>query len=193
MRHDEDQIVAEDGIKGLRQYIQLLESLLASARVAERLFHIERAGAEVDPEGPEALPLARTLGFGPAVGPPQGVSEYGEAYAKLEAALIAEMPRGNNRVVRALRVIAAANEGQIDFGLTCQLLMDLGVCRGTPANVGSYISKRLRLSDEFERIGEPGTGLYRWLSYQEEGLEDAPGTVGHDLGSSSSPGTVGGS
>ena len=188
MSQDELETVVADGVRGLRKYIELLESLLDSARAAESLFGMAYSVGEVAPGGRETSPLAR---FGPAVGPPQGVSEYGGAYAKLEAALLAEMPRGHNRVVRALRAIAAANDGQIDFGLTCELLRNVGICRGTPANVSSYISKRLRLSDEFERVGEPGTGRYRWLSYQGESLEDVPDPVADDNGSARSPRTVG--
>ena len=114
-------------------------------------------------------------------------SEFSEDHRRLESALIAEGPSGNNRVLKALRVIAVAGKGELDFGLTYQLLRNLGISKGTPENVSSYVSKRLRVSSEFERVGAPGSGKYRWLPYQEEQLEDFPDSAAGDCGSSDSP------
>lgn len=190
MGQDDLETVVRDGVRGLHQYIRLLESLLESAKAADTLFRAGHYLVEgMDPGGSEVTSSSHALGFRPGAGSSRTDSEHDEVYQRLEAALRAERLTGHNRVVRALRVIAAANGGQIDFSLTCQLLRDVGVCRGTPQNISSYISRRLRVSDEFERIGEPGSGRYRWLSYQGERMED---TVVDDRESSGSPGIVGG-
>lgn len=192
MSQDELETVVEDGIQGLRRYIRLLESLLASARAAENLFRVGYHPVEgVDPGGREVPSLSHALGFGSGAGPAQAISDHDEEYRLLEAALLAEMPRGHNRVLRGLRVIAAANGGELDFGQACKLMTNVGICRGTAANVSSYISRRLRLSDEFERVGEPGSGRYKWLPYQGEGMEGAPDPVAYDCGSSGSEEAVG--
>ena len=192
MGQDEIETIVADGIQGLRKYISLLESLLASARAAETLFRVGyHPVEEVDPEGREVPPLSRALGIGSTAGPTQAIADQDELYRRLEAALRAERPSGHNRVLRALRILAAANGGRIDFGLTCRVLMGVGVCRGNPQNVSSYISRKLRLSDEFERVGEPGTGMYRWLSYQEESRDNSLDPVSDDCGSPGPEGAVG--
>lgn len=188
MGQDALETVVRDGVAGLSKYIQLLESLLASARAAEQLFRSAYAVEEMDPGGREASP-SPPYGFTAMAGAVPPASDYDATYARLEAALMAERPRGHNRVSRGLRIIAAENGGELDFGLTCQLLRNTGICTGTPANVSSYISRRLRVSDEFQRIGEVGSGRYRWLSYPGDCSEDDPESVANDRGGSDSPET----
>lgn len=170
--------VVREGVEGLRKYIQLLESLLASARAAEALF--PSVAASIEGVSREVFPSAQAQGIRSMNGPGPAVSEYDESYARLKAALVAERPSGQNRVLKSLRVIAAAGGGELDFGLTCLLLRETGVCRGTAENVASYISKRLRLSPEFARVGEPGSGRYRWLPYSDDHSEDVPESAADD-------------
>ena len=183
MGDDDLNTVVREGVDGLRRYIRLLESLLASARAAEALF--PRVMSSIEGVSLET-PTTQARGLGSLNSPQQADSEYGEPYEMLYSALIAERPSGQNRVLQSLRVIAAAGGGELNFGLTCRVLRDAGVCKGTAENVGSYVSRRLRTSDEFQRVGAVGSGKYRWMSYQGDPLENSPDSVADDCGSSHS-------
>lgn len=183
MGDDDLKKLVREGVDGLHQYIKLLESLLASARAAERLFprvmsSIEGVSLETPPTQAGGL---RSLNS-----PEQAVSEYGEPYEKLYSALIAERPSGQNRVVKSLRVLAAAGGGELNFGLTCRVLRDVGVCKGTAENVASYINRLLRKSDEFQRVGAVGSGRYRWVLFQGDSLENSPDSAADDRAGSPS-------
>lgn len=190
MGDDDLNTVVREGVEGLRQYIRLLESLLASARAAESLFPGVLSSIERDSRENSLADQVR--GLGPVNSPAPAFSEYGRTYARLESALLAERPSGHNRVLKGLRVIAAAGGGELDFGMACQVLRHTGVCRGTPENVSSYVSRRLRVSDEFQRVGEPGSGRYKWLLFQGERSEDVPDSdsVADDCGNSDPQDTV---
>ena len=179
MGDDDLDTVVREGVRGLRQYINLLEALLSSARAAEALFPSAVASLEAVSR---ETPVAMAQDLEPVDSPAPYVSEYGEDYERLKSALLAQKPSGYNRVLEGLRVIAAAGGGELDFGLTCLVLRHTEISRGSAENVASYVNKRLRTSEEFQRVGEPGSGKYRWLLYPGEHSENVSASATDDCG-----------
>ena len=197
--------LVRQGVEGLDAYIELLTALLDEARKARALFQStvplpddhqgRRAGADPGLSGDEGpLPIG-----GEVLAPlePQvtlehfrGISGQGTTDShyrfRMENALVAAQVSRRDRKLNLLRITASANDGIVRIGVTGHTLIEMGLCQSQPQHLAGYLIKIMLNSGEFERSGDRGSGLYRWLLFKGEaaGLEvPASATGDHEAAS----------
>ena len=190
-----------NGLWGLDSYIHMLENLLREAREARALFQRmvppatvasggAWAGGEVDGGLGYLLPVGgmgrdvlregiEEVSIGEVAGVPTAVVDSGVSESHLERVLREAGVTRRTRIVDVLRIVASANDGLVFLGDTAHLLVGMALSRSSVSNLSGYLIKQMQKSQEFEREGEWGSGVYRWLLFEcevGEGLRiDVPG------------------
>ena len=129
-------------------------------------------GLDVLPEGIEGVSIGE-------VAVPTAAVDSGVGESHLERVLREAEVTKRTRIVDVLRIVASSNDGLVLLGDTAHLLVSMGLSRSSVSNLSGYLIKQMQKSQEFEREGEWGSGVYRWLLFEcevGEGLRiDVPG------------------
>ena len=196
-----------NGLWGLDAYINMLEILLREAREARAVFQrmvspstgaagetqvgkavgdapadlppTPGAGREVSPHGAQEMRIGEVPG-GSSTGPSSEIDAGDSELFRMEEALRAAGVTRRTRTVDLLRVVASANGGIVLLGATAHLLIDMGLSRSKATNLSGYLIKQMQKTVEFDRVGESGSGVYRWKPFNGEEAQAgvAPGSGG---------------
>ena len=102
---------------------------------------------------------------------PPGIRAEGD-FPRVEAALVESGMTMRDRMITKIRTVAQANEGLVSPGEAAPVILKLGLSRAKPRNLPGYMLNEMKRSGEFERVGEEGSGLYRWLPFEEYAPEE---------------------
>ena len=181
--------LVRESVNEMREDVELLERLLSAAKAsyssleelakeAEESVDIRRVSAiadvvlqdsqdsEVGNSGPASCPGAADMRL------PEVIAE--EEYSNIERALIDSGLTYKDRIIDKVRVFAQASGGLVRPGEVAPVFRKLLLSKGSTRNLPGYISKKMIESGEFERVGEEGTGLYRWLHFTRDNTEEVP-------------------
>ena len=157
-------------------------SLDAFAQMAEGSANIDESSVDADASCQEVPAVCTEVEdtFGVEVADsvaPEDMADGGR-FPKVEAALTRSGLTMRDRILSKAQVIAQANGGFVRPGEAGPLLRKLGLTKASERNIAGFLSKGILKSGEFERVGEVGSGLYRWLRFEsetaEEAVEDCP-------------------
>ena len=172
--------LVREALDELGQEVGLLEGLLSTAKNSqaslEDLVREEEPSAVVRKVSSFADSVHREADVGNSVvQSPVGSEEAADLgspdstgegrYSKVEMALLNSELTYRDRLIYKVRVYAQANGGLVRPGEAAPVFRKLGLSKASERNLPGYMSKEMIKSGEFERVGEEGTGLYRWLHF----------------------------
>ena len=101
---------------------------------------------------------------------------------RMEQALETSRVTRRDRKIELLRIAAAANNGILRLGVASTTLIAMGLCQAQPQHLPGYLIKIMSGSGEFTRVGGRGSGIYRWLPFEEDADPDLDAPASADCG-----------
>ena len=161
--------LVDQGVAVLDQDIKLIELLLEATRDARGHFDVMRL------EGSTHVRLAQEDQGSP---PPTGHGLVGRPAptkrpfgpgdrARFESALAAAGMSSASAIIDMATVLAIANAGLVQTREAASVLIGMGLSESSLVNLAGYLGRRMRESDQYERVGKKGSGVYKWLPFEE--------------------------
>lgn len=165
-------------VRGAQKSLERLAQKTEEMRNGDdSLIDAEEDCEETD-ENREEEPSSSAVRAEDTVAPP-GIDTI-ESYSQVETALRESELTKQDPLMDKVRAFAQANGGQIKPGEASRLFCKLGLSKADPRNLAGYMTKEMRKTREFERVGQERSGLYRWLLFDRDAIEEVSGPILHE-------------